>query len=102
MEKRTLGTSDVQITPILMGTWQAGKKMWVGIEDADSIKTIRAAFEAGITTVDTAEVYGEGHSERIVAEALSDVRVDALSGLSPDIAWSMPRKFSPTISSTTK
>ncbi|MBH8577677.1 aldo/keto reductase [Nostocaceae cyanobacterium CENA369] len=74
MEKRTLGTSDVQITPILMGTWQAGKKMWVGIEDADSIKTIRAAFEAGITTVDTAEVYGEGHSERIVAEALSDVR----------------------------
>ncbi|QSJ15132.1 aldo/keto reductase [Nostoc sp. UHCC 0702] len=74
MEKRTLGTSDVQITPILMGTWQAGKRMWVGIEDADSIKTIRAAFEAGITTIDTAEAYGEGHSERIVAEALSDVR----------------------------
>ena len=74
MEKRSLGTSEVQITPILMGTWQAGKRMWVGIEDADSIKTIRAAFEAGITTIDTAEVYGEGHSERIVAEALSDVR----------------------------
>ncbi|BAY31144.1 aldo/keto reductase [Nostoc carneum NIES-2107] len=74
MEKRTLGTSDVKITPILMGTWQAGKRMWVGIEDADSIKTIRAAFEAGITTIDTAEVYGDGHSERIVAEALSDVR----------------------------
>ncbi|WP_414755137.1 aldo/keto reductase [Anabaena sp. CCY 9910] len=74
MEKRTLGTSDVKISPILMGTWQAGKKMWVGIEDADSIKTIRAAFEAGITTIDTAEVYGEGHSEQIVAQALSDVR----------------------------
>ncbi|MDZ8078903.1 MAG: aldo/keto reductase [Nostoc sp. DcaGUA01] len=74
MEKRTLGNSDVQITPILMGTWQAGKRMWVGIEDADSIKTIRAAFEAGITTIDTAEVYGQGHSEKIVAEALSDVR----------------------------
>lgn len=74
MEKRTLGTSEVKITPILMGTWQAGKRMWVGIEDDDSIKTIRAAFEAGITTIDTAEVYGDGHSERIVAEALSDVR----------------------------
>ncbi len=35
MEKRTLGTSDVKITPILMGTWQAGKKMWVGVEDTD-------------------------------------------------------------------
>ncbi|MBE9053576.1 aldo/keto reductase [Nostocales cyanobacterium LEGE 11386] len=74
MEKRRLGQSNVQITPILMGTWQAGKVMWTGIEDADSIKTIRAAFEAGITTIDTAEVYGEGHSEQIVAQALSDVR----------------------------
>jgi myo-inositol catabolism protein IolS len=74
MQKRTLGTSDVKITPILIGTWQAGKKMWVGIEDADSIKAIRAGFEAGITTVDTAEVYGDGHSEQIVAKALSDVR----------------------------
>jgi myo-inositol catabolism protein IolS len=74
MEKRRLGTSDVQISPILMGTWQAGKRMWVGIEAADSIKAIRAAFEVGITTIDTAEVYGQGHSEQIVAEALSDVR----------------------------
>ncbi|MEM1394773.1 MAG: aldo/keto reductase [Cyanobacteria bacterium P01_D01_bin.116] len=74
MEKRNLGQSDIKITPILMGTWQAGKKWWVGIEDADSIKAIRAAFENGITTIDTAEVYGEGHSEQIVAEALSDVR----------------------------
>lgn len=74
MEKRRLGTSDVHITPILVGTWQAGKKMWVGIEDADSIKAIRAAFAAGITTIDTAEVYGDGHSEQIVAEALADVR----------------------------
>lgn len=74
METRRLGTSDVKITPIIMGTWQAGKSMWVGIEDAETIKGIRSAFEAGITTVDTAEVYGNGHSEQIVAQALSDVR----------------------------
>jgi aryl-alcohol dehydrogenase-like predicted oxidoreductase len=78
MEKRRLGTSDVQITPILMGTWQAGKKMWVGIEDAETIKAIRSAFDAGITTIDTAEVYGDGHSEQIVAQALSDVRDQAV------------------------
>lgn len=76
--KRRLGTSDVQITPLLMGTWQAGKKMWVGIEDAETIKAIRAAFEAGITTIDTAEVYGEGHSEQIVAQALANVRDKAV------------------------
>lgn len=74
MEKRRLGKSDLEITPILMGTWQAGKRMWVGIEDSETVKAIRSAFDAGITTVDTAEVYGEGHSEQIVAEALSDVR----------------------------
>jgi len=74
MEKRSLGTSDIKITPIIMGTWQAGKAMWVGIEDAQTTKAIRSAFEAGITTIDTAEVYGEGHSEQIVAQALSDVR----------------------------
>ncbi|MBD2538497.1 aldo/keto reductase [Coleofasciculus sp. FACHB-SPT36] len=78
MEKRHLGTSDIQISPIVMGTWQAGKRMWVGIEDADTIKAIRGAFDAGIATVDTAEVYGEGHSEQIVAQALSDVRDQAV------------------------
>ncbi|MBW4519758.1 MAG: aldo/keto reductase [Scytolyngbya sp. HA4215-MV1] len=74
METRQLGTSSIQITPIMMGTWQAGKSMWVGIEDTDTIAAIRAAFEAGVTTIDTAAVYGQGHSERIVAKALSDVR----------------------------
>jgi myo-inositol catabolism protein IolS len=74
MKTRSLGTSDIQITPILMGTWQAGKKMWSGIDDSESIAAIKAAVEAGITTIDTAEVYGGGHSEQIVAQAVSDIR----------------------------
>lgn len=74
MEKRKLGNSAIEITPIIMGTWQAGKRMWAGIEDEESIKAIRQAVESGITTIDTAEVYGEGHSEKIVAQALKDVR----------------------------
>lgn len=74
MQTRQLGTTSIQVTPILMGTWQAGKSRWVGIEDQDSIAAIQAAVEAGITTIDTAEIYGAGHSERIVAEAVSDLR----------------------------
>ena len=74
METRSLGTSDIQITPILMGTWQAGKRMWSGIDDNESIEAIRTAVDAGITTIDTAEVYGSGHSEQIVAKAVSDIR----------------------------
>ena len=74
MEKRRLGNSDIEITPIVMGTWQAGKRLWVGIEDAEIVKAISAAYDAGITAVDTAEIYGDGHSEQIVAEALHDLQ----------------------------
>jgi myo-inositol catabolism protein IolS len=74
MKIQQLGTTNLQVTQIMMGTWQAGKKMWVGIDDAESIQAIRAGFEAGITTIDTAEVYGQGHSEQIVAQAVGDVR----------------------------
>jgi len=78
MELRPLGKSELKITPIIMGTWQAGKIMWAGIEDAESVRAIRAAFDAGITTFDTAEEYGKGHSERIIAKALSQVRKKAV------------------------
>lgn len=74
MELRILGTSDINISPIIMGTWQTGKDMWVGIDDTESTQAIKAAYDAGITTFDTAEVYGSGHSERIVGKALYDVR----------------------------
>lgn len=57
-----------------MGTWQAGKQMWTGIDDNETARAMRSAFEAGITTFDTAEAYGEGHSERILGKALADVR----------------------------
>jgi myo-inositol catabolism protein IolS len=74
MEFRMLGTSGIKISSIIMGTWQAGKDMWVGIDDTESTKAIKAAYDTGITTFDTAEVYGNGHSEKIVGNALQDVR----------------------------
>ena len=74
MQLRSLGKSDLKISPILMGTWQAGKEMWVGIDDTQTTGAIRAAFEAGITTFDTAETYGKGHSERVLGAAVSDFR----------------------------
>jgi len=74
MKLRKLGTTDIEISPIIMGTWQAGKDMWVGIDDAESKQAIKEAYNAGITTFDTAEVYGNGHSEKIVGNAIKDVR----------------------------
>ena len=74
MQTRKLGQSDVEITPILFGTWQAGKSGWVGIEDEAVIAAMQAALASGITAFDTAEVYGNGHSEQVVGQALADVR----------------------------
>jgi myo-inositol catabolism protein IolS len=67
MELRLLGKSEVRITPIIMGTWQADKTMLAGTEDEESMKAIQAAFDVGITTFDTAEEYGKGNSKRIIA-----------------------------------
>ena len=78
MQLRALGKSDFKISPILMGTWQAGKEMWVGIDDAQSTRAVQAAFEAGITTFDTAAAYGKGHSERILGASLAGVRTDVI------------------------
>ncbi len=74
MQQRQLGRSGISISAVIMGTWQTGKAMWVGIEDAQSEAAVRAALDAGITTFDTAEAYGNGHSERILGRALAAVR----------------------------
>ena len=74
MQLRNLGQSEIQISSIIMGLWQAGKEMWVGIDDKETTQAVRAAVEAGITTFDTAEAYGKGHSEQILASASSDIR----------------------------
>jgi aryl-alcohol dehydrogenase-like predicted oxidoreductase len=74
MEYRSIGKTGIKISPILMGTWQAGKKDWVGIDDKESTRAIQAALESGINAFDTAEAYGSGRSENILGNALSHVR----------------------------
>lgn len=66
-------TEDVVFSKIILGTWQAGKSMWADIQDSDTVEAIRTAVDIGMTTIDTAAVYGDGHSERIIAQALKGV-----------------------------
>jgi len=56
---------------VALGTWAIGGWMWGGSEETESIETIRAALDQGITVVDTAPVYGFGRSEEIVGKALA-------------------------------
>jgi len=59
---------------VVMGMWQAGKEKWAGIDDKETGRAVRAAFDAGINAFDTAEMYGKGHSERMLAAATADIR----------------------------
>ena len=77
MNTRQLGTSDLHITPIGFGAWAIGGSgwefAWGAQDDRDSIAAIREALDAGINWIDTAAVYGLGHSEEVVARALEAV-----------------------------
>lgn len=70
MNNRQLGNSDMQITPVGFGSWAMGGT-WGPQDDQDSISAIHAALDAGINWIDTAPVYGKGHSEEVVALAVS-------------------------------
>ena len=74
MNTRKLGNSDLTITPVGVGAWAIGGAGWAYSwgpqEDADSIAAIHRALELGVNWIDTAAVYGLGHSEQVVARAL--------------------------------
>jgi aryl-alcohol dehydrogenase-like predicted oxidoreductase len=76
MQTKQLGNSDMHITPIGIGAWAMGGGGWAFAwgpqDDDDSVSAIHAALDAGLNWIDTAAVYGLGHSEEVVARALKD------------------------------
>jgi aryl-alcohol dehydrogenase-like predicted oxidoreductase len=79
MDKRTFGNTDIQVTPVGLGTWAIGGWMWGGTDEAQSIDTIHRAIDKGIGLIDTAPVYGFGRSEEIVGKALANGRRDQVA-----------------------
>jgi aryl-alcohol dehydrogenase-like predicted oxidoreductase len=83
MQTRKLGNSDLQITPVGYGAWAVGGSgwqfAWGSQDDKDSIAAIHRSLELGVNWIDTAAVYGLGHSEEVVARALK--------------GWSGPRPY---------
>src|SRR5246127_2858668 len=74
MKTRKLGNSDLHITPVGYGAWAIGGSgwqfAWGAQNDNDSIAAIHRSLELGVNWIDTAAVYGLGHSEEVVARAL--------------------------------
>ncbi|MBN2425261.1 MAG: aldo/keto reductase [Calditrichaceae bacterium] len=68
MEYRNFAKTDIQLSRLGFGAWGIGKTMWIGAEDKESKKVLRKAIDAGINFFDSALVYGNGHSEKLLGE----------------------------------
>ncbi len=99
MEYTRLSNTDLEISRIAIGCWAIGGHGWGYVDDNESITAIRSAFDRGINFFDTADVYGLGHSERILAKALgnnkSNVVISTKFGLDWDASGNIRRDTSP-------
>ncbi len=74
MRHRTLGSTGLSVSEIGFGAWALGGFMWGGARDEDSRRALRRAIERGVNFIDTALVYGQGHSEKLVGEIVRERR----------------------------
>jgi aryl-alcohol dehydrogenase-like predicted oxidoreductase len=98
MQTRQLGTTDLHITPIGFGAWALGgggwEFSWGPQDDRQSIAAIRRALDLGINWIDTAAVYGLGHSEEVVAAALKGRRTRPYVFTKCSLVWNDARVIS--------
>src|SRR6202162_6280784 len=98
MTLRTLGESDLKITPIGIGDWALGggqgEFAWGSQDDAQSISAIHAGLERGINWIDTAAVYGLGHSETVVGRSVKDLRTRPYIFTKCSLVWDDSGKIS--------
>lgn len=73
MEYRQMGNSPVKASVITFGAWAIGGWMWGGSDRKEAVDAIKASYDAGVTSIDTAPAYGQGLSEEIVAEAIQGI-----------------------------
>ncbi|UOR05169.1 aldo/keto reductase [Hymenobacter aerilatus] len=91
MEYRELGDSGLRVSAITFGSWAAGGWMWGGTEQNDAVGAIHAAYEHGVTSIDTAPIYGQGLSEQIVGEAIKSLPRDKVQILTKfGMRWDLP------------
>lgn len=72
IEKTKVSDQNFEITRTVLGTWAIGGWQWGGTDERDSVDTVLAALESGVTTIDTAPIYGFGKSEELVGKAVRE------------------------------
>lgn len=94
MEYRKLGNTDIKVATLALGTWAFGGDRWWGRQDdLASQKTIYRTIELGINFIDTAPIYGNGHSETVVGEALKKERLrdKVILATKAGLRWEKPK-----------
>jgi len=76
MEFRRLGETKLAVSVITFGAWAAGGWMWGGNDDKEAIEAMRVSYDMGITSIDTAPIYGQGKSEELVGQAIKGLPRD--------------------------
>ena len=93
MPMKTIGATDIKVSPVAMGCWPITGITSLDVTEANSLATLSAAFDAGINFFDTAYCYGyDGESERLIAKALGQHRDQIVIATKGGIGWTHDRK----------
>ena len=99
MNYSSLGKTGLQVSKLGYGAWGIGKGMWIGADVDESLRSLRRAIDQGVNFVDTAPGYGEGHSEKLVGQAVREAgRVVYVSSKVPpkNRKWPAPEEYRQT------
>ncbi len=87
MKLRKLGQSELEISPVILGTWAIGGWLWGGTDRNDADGAIAASLDAGVNCIDTAPVYGFGLSEKLVGQAIKGRRDSVIVATKCGLVW---------------
>ncbi len=87
MQYRKLGKSDLQVPVVSFGAWAIGGWMWGGSDDDEAIRAIHCAIDHGVNCIDTAPIYGMGHSEEVVGKAIAGKRDEVIIATKCCLRW---------------
>ncbi len=104
MQYSEIGKTGIQASRVALGAWAIGGWMWGGQDDSNSIRTIQTAIDQGVNFIDTAAIYGFGHSEEVVGRAIVGRRQEVVLATKCGLRWegSEPRQGSFYFSSNEK